>query len=338
MNIKSEHKQLIESYLGPVAYHLQTLTGDASLRTYHRLTTGEGSLILMCSPKEEATQSFIDIANVWIKKGIQVPTIYAIDQDGVLLSDFGDVLLLDDLNAERVDTYYHQAMQSLIQIQKSDGYPYPLYDAAFVRFELELFREWFIQKLLNLSLTPTTNKLIEEVWSLLINDFTQQPQTIVHRDYHSRNLMILPDATLGIIDFQDAMQGPITYDLVSLIKDCYIKWDKSQREKWVTVFHAMIKDNDPNCRISLSQFNQQTDWTGLQRHIKVLGIFSRLKLRDNKWQYIDDIPRIIEYVREVTSCYSPFFTFNQWLETEVFPAFEKYYQTHLADYELIKVA
>lgn len=339
MNIKLEHKQLIDTYLGPVPYHIQALTGDASLRTYHRITTRDTSLILMYSPKEEATQSFIDIALTWAKKGIQVPTIYAIsdNQDGVLLSDFGDSLLLDALNSEQVTHLYHQAMQGILQIQTPDQYPYPLYDEKFVRFELDLFKEWFVQKLLNLQLNKTTSKLLDEIWALLVTDFTSQHQTVVHRDYHSRNLMLLADNTQGIIDFQDAMRGPVTYDFVSLIKDCYIQWDKPFREQWIREFNALLQERY-RLNISLSQFTQQVDWTGLQRHIKVLGIFSRLKLRDNKWQYIEHIPRIIGYVREVAESYSQLFTFNHWLEDEVFPAFDKYFVKHLEAYPLIKVA
>lgn len=337
--IKSDHKHFIEQHLGQIPYHLQSLAGDASLRTYHRITTGQENYILMLSPQDEAFTSFIDIARVWVNKGICVPKVFAASNKlgAAILSDLGDVLLLSQLNDSTVDGLYDEAINGIIQIQKQDDYVYPPYDNAFVSFELNLFKDWFVEKLLTQTIKPATHKMLDEVWFNLINTFTSGPQTIVHRDYHSRNLMILPDNQIAIIDFQDGMRGPMVYDFVSLIKDCYIKWDRSKREQWTYNFFNKLQTQNA-INMHFTDFTRYVDWVGLQRHIKVLGIFSRLKLRDNKWQYIEHIPRIIEYVREVTQQYSQFFTFNQWLENDIFPAFDEYYQKHLQDYQSIKVA
>jgi len=324
-NIKPEFRQWIANQLGGEAFTLVPLTGDASFRSYYRAATQSQNYIVMLAPPEkERTDAFVAIANAWHAGGICVPEVMGWEpqQGFVLLSDFGDTLLLDKLNPHTADDYYHQAMQMLPQLQRQDGgvYPLPLFDEAHIRLELSYFQDWFLTKLLNIDIPSAIQSMLENVYAQLVICFQAQPQVTVHRDYHSRNLMVLPH-TLGVIDFQDAMLGPITYDIVSLLKDCYIRWDNEQIEQWVRVFHHTLPQTLLN--VDETTFLRWFDWVGLQRHMKVLGIFSRLHLRDNKPRYLDDIPRILNYVLNVTSSYPEWRDFDRWCRLEVLPRLEQ---------------
>lgn len=323
-NLGSEFRQWIAFQLGTQDYHFDPLQGDASFRAYSRIKLKDKSYIAMLAPPtQERTDAFVGIANTWKEYGLQVPEVLGWEpqQGFVLLSDFGDTLLLDLLTPDSMENFYQQAMQTiaLIQTTSTSTYPLPPFDQSYVYVELGLFREWFLKKWLGFHL-ENENDMLNEVFKNLSQDFISQPQVAIHRDYHSRNLMVLKDGTLGVIDFQDAMIGPITYDLVSLLKDCYISWPSAQTKRLVNIFFDKHVKHKVDRAIDFQKFLQWFDWVGLQRHIKVLGIFSRLKLRDNKPHYLQHMPRIMHYVLEVTQQYPLFAAFNHYLESKVLPA------------------
>ncbi len=321
-----ELKQWIAEQLGTDLFELQPLKGDASFRTYFRVFTGDTTYIAMLAPVEtENTTPFVTIARAWQQQGIGVPTIFgwAPDKGFVLLSDFGNTLLSECLQPETVDGYYIQAMQALLTLQKMAPQNLPSFNEKALALELSYFEDWFLNKLLGISLDKIKKPLLAPLFAQLISVCLEQDQVIVHRDYHSRNLMIREDGSLGLIDFQDAVIGPITYDLVSLLKDCYVSWPPERVMAWVTLFYQQLKTDGKLADVSLEQFQQWFHFVGLQRHLKVLGVFSRLKLRDNKPQYIQDMPRIMRYILQVTSSYDNFQGFHQWLEEEVMPTFER---------------
>lgn len=323
-NLESELKQWVGAQLETHHFLFAPLQGDASFRTYYRVQHGNNSYIAMLAPPaKERTDAFVAIAKAWKGYDLQVPEVLAWHQEHgfVLLSDFGDTLLLDRLSIESVDEFYLQAMKNICALQSTTilDFAIPPYNEDYVRLELSLFQDWFLAKLLGFEITEEIKQLYEETTQQVVSYFIQQPQVVVHRDFHSRNLMVLQNGTLGLIDFQDAMTGPITYDLVSLLKDCYITWPKQDVHRWVAFFFELLKKEKKAPAIDFQQFLKWFDWVGLQRHLKVLGIFSRLKLRDNKSQYLQHMPRIMNYVLEVTGIYPQLSNFHHFLQADVVP-------------------
>ncbi len=343
-NGEMELKQWISATLGSQDYSFAPLPGDASFRTYFRVRHEDKNYIVMLAPPtKERTDAFVAIGKAWHQHGIQVPHILAWEQTQgfVLLSDFGDRLLLDILAEETADAFYHHAMQSIVQLQSAtvSGYALPPYNEAFVRLELGYFTEWFLEKFLGLIPQAEEAKILMDAFNRIVANFTSQPQVIVHRDYHSRNLMVLENETLGIIDFQDAMEGPITYDLVSLLKDCYITFGAYKVNHWVEQFYEMLIAHKRIPRGDFQLFLKWFDLVGLQRHIKVLGNFSRLKLRDNKPHYLIHLPRIMNYILEVTKKYPAFTDFHHYMQLKVSPLmFEALAQHNIALDTEVKVA
>lgn len=327
-NISSVFKEWISNQLGSTAYSLEPLKGDASFRSYYRVKTGDRSYIVMFAPPtQEKTDAFVAIAKAWKHYGLLVPTVWGWEQEQgfVLLSDFGDVLLLDVLDPSTADKSYCEAMQSLLLLQRTNSaeYSLPHFDEAYIGLELSYFQEWFLEKLLGYQFSKENLNLWQDLKSKLVHSMREQPQVTIHRDYHSRNLMLKPEGGLGIIDFQDAMIGPMTYDLVSLLKDCYIHWPVEKVLGWATDFYHMLHQEKQLVQTDLALFLKWFDWAGLQRHLKVLGIFSRLNLRDGKPHYMKDFPRIMQYVLQVTEKYQEFNEFHQWLLAEVTPSLEQ---------------
>lgn len=327
--------------LGTSQFQLEPLKGDASFRSYYRVRVSDFTHIVMVAPPErERTDAFVSIARQWQQEGLQVPHVLAWEQQKgfVLLSDFGDTLLLEKLTAQTVESFYQEAMQILLALQRCPAQAMlPPYDADFLQLELSYFREWFIDKLLQLPVDAKVENMLAQVCAQLVSCCVEQPQVIVHRDFHSRNLMVLPQGKLGIIDFQDAMIGPVSYDLVSLLRDCYISWPLTQVHHWVHQFQNLLTQAKQLEPMPQATFLQWFDWTGLQRHLKVLGIFSRLKLRDNKPHYLLDIPRVMHYVLQVSSQYAEFEAFADWMRETVVPRLTQVWQEHNLD-EAFKVA
>lgn len=304
---------------------LQLASSDASFRRYFRVVSPDGSFIAMDAPPDrEKLEPFIKVAGLLREAGVRAPEIFQQNlSDGfLLLEDFGGQNFLDGLSMDSADTLYQGALDSLFRLQNHRSLleaDLPRYDEALLRRELDIFSTWFIGDYLDSDIPVD---IWETLQSLLIESALSQPVTFVHRDYHSRNLMVLPDGVPGVLDFQDAVLGPITYDLASLLRDCYIAWPPVQWEAWLQAYRQRLTQAGLiDCDTVL--FKQWFDWMGLQRHLKAIGIFSRLHLRDGKSGYLADIPRTLNYVAEVCAAYSELAEFGQFLLTEVRPRFNR---------------
>jgi aminoglycoside/choline kinase family phosphotransferase len=295
-----------------IAYQaIAPASADASFRRYFRIIDAENSYIVMDAPPEkEDCQPFIHIAKLLLDFGLNVPQILQqnLEQGFLLLSDLGDTVFLSELNNSTVDEMYTSAMKSLLLIQKNKNPALPAYDETLLANELALFPDWYLEKQLNLTLSSPQKEILEQTFNVLIKNALAQPQVCVHRDYHSRNLMVNKNNSdaPGVIDFQDAVIGAVTYDLVSLLKDCYIDWPRQKIEAWVKYYHAEIESLGIINAVSFAEFLRWFDLMGLQRHLKVAGIFSRLKHRDGKTGYLKDIPRTMDYVWDVLERYPEF--------------------------------
>lgn len=311
-----------------------TVSGDASFRRYFRVTgqpegRAEGSFIVMDAPPErEDCAPFAAIARHWRSAGIRVPEILAEDgREGfLLLEDFGDRLLLGELDAHNADRLYQGAMEELLAIQQvtdAPGHPLPPYDEALLDREMALFPDWLLEGRLGLTLSNGEKALLDTTFACLRESALAQPQVPVHRDYHSRNLLVLPgDNRPGVIDFQDAVTGPVTYDLVSLLRDCYIRWPSERVETWLEHYRVASREAGLH-RADSATFRQWFDLMGMQRHLKAAGIFARLSLRDGKHDYLRDIPRTIGYLLDTSSRQASLRHFHDWLATTVAPAVAK---------------
>jgi hypothetical protein len=289
---------------------LSVVSGDASFRRYFRYKQNGSSWVVMDAPPEkENSTSFVEIARAWIAQGIKVPEIKALslDQGFMLLSDFGENLLLSKLNPKQPKPdqgkhYYTKAMKAIVDIQSSK-LSLPAYDSNLLQTEMSLFKDWLIEAKLGLELSAQESKDLKTCLTLLEQRALAQEQVTVHRDFHARNLMICEDDSLGVIDFQDAVRGPITYDLVSLLRDCYIVWPTELVSEWCHEFYQLLIKQSPELATGLGdfkRFKEDFDLMGLQRHLKVAGIFARLSLRDEKHAYLADIPRTLEYIVSVS--------------------------------------
>ena len=291
---------------------LQPLAGDAGFRRYFRVL-GQPSLIAVDSPPEkEKNQAYIAVSMAFQRHGIVTPKIFAVDfaNGFFLLEDFGTRLLQPALSNTNppaaVAERYSQAEEILSGIQQvtPELRVFPLYDRGELQTEMDLFGEWFVAELLGITLDKNEQQMLQQLCEDLIDSATEQPQVVVHKDFHSRNLMLLEDNSLGVIDFQGAMHGPVTYDLVSLLKDCYV----GNYEDWIaeevsSFQQALEQDNSSMDEISDDEFLRWFDLTGLQRHLKCIGIFHRLKIRDGKDGYLKDVPLVQWYVEAVFDRY-----------------------------------
>lgn len=308
---------LLQNWLGgqldPPISNITPLAGDASFRRYFRVQNADTTYVAMDAPPDkESCEPFVAIAKSFSQLGLQVPTIYAsdIDQGFLLLTDFGDQLYVDALNPKTCDELYHSAFEDLLLIQSCQqitGYTLPTFDADLYREEMSWTRDWYLHRHMRVALSKSENATLDRVFDLLVKDALAQPQVCVHRDYHSRNLMVVEGSNRpGVLDFQDAVWGPITYDLLSLLRDCYIDWPPNQVEAWVCDFQqravqaGLLQRDDPQ------QFLRWFDWIGLQRNLKCIGIFSRLNVRDKKPSYLQYIPRIVKYATAVCDRYPEF--------------------------------
>ena len=315
---------------------VQALSGDASFRRYYRLEhhgkDGEEQTLIAVDapPQTEKNREFVDIAKHLHEQGVKAPQVLAYDyqQGYLLLSDLGDQVLLPLLkegDEESVDSAYQAAIELLINMQLAalDDLPLPAYCAQVLSTEMALFPEWFIAKLLGYSLSADEKAMIAALFQILITSAEDQPQVFVHRDYHSRNIMQLADGQLATIDFQDALLGPISYDLVSLLRDCYIRWPEQRIAQWLRYYQQRAQDQGLLNRLDEAQFLRWFDLMGLQRHIKVLGIFARLYQRDGKEAYLNDLPLVINYTLSVADKYPEFKTFCDWFRKELMPTIKQ---------------
>jgi len=314
-------------------FELTPASSDASFRRYFRVTnktnsnnehgfTEHTSYIAMDAPPEkEDSAAFVDIANMLFIAGINVPKIIQknFDKGFFLISDLGNEQYLPALNESSFSELYQSAIESLVNLQLIAGtrlQNIPDYDKKLLMTEMELFRDWYLIRHLGRNLSSDEDELLLKVFTFLADNALAQKQLLVHRDYHSRNLMTNdknPNAP-GILDFQDAVIGPFTYDLVSLLRDCYVSWPEQQVKNLAIFYKDLAEKNKIIADISESEFLRYFDLMGLQRHLKAIGIFSRLNYRDNKSSYLDDIPRTLNYVVTISSKYSELSDFNSFLK------------------------
>lgn len=293
---------------------LAPVSGDASFRRYFRFSSGGSNLIAVdAPPAQEDNLSFVEVSELLLQHRINVPRIYhaAPEHGFFVLQDFGDRLLLDALNEQTSDILYSTALQTLAEIQKINPQCLPVYDSELLQSEMGLFTDWYLARHRGIDIGDKLQATLSSTYHILQDNALQQPQVFVHRDYHSRNLMLLDDGTLGIIDFQDAVCGPFTYDLVSLLRDCYIAWPQEKIDHWLAKYYSQLPGDQQH---DLQQFKRWFDLMGVQRHLKASGIFCRLNYRDGKSAYLNDIPRTLNYVIQVCARYDelkPFYSFLQ---------------------------
>lgn len=311
-----DRQQQLEAWLAnalqQAAFTLTTASADASFRRYFRvhLTSpylGHNTLIAMdAPPPQEDCAPFVNIATLLLASGLNVPNVLAQDltQGFLLLSDLGDDTYLSKLDAQTAPKLYQDATNTLIKMQlASKSQVLPAYDEALLTREMQLFPDWYVAKHLNTTLNSDQQAVLNNTFKVLNENILAQAQVYVHRDFHSRNLMITQENNPGVLDFQDAVFGPITYDLVSLLKDAYINWDEEQIIDWAVRYWQPAKKAGLPVPDDFSEFYRDFEWMGVQRHIKVLGIFARLSHRDGKNSYINDMPIVMAHLRKVCERY-----------------------------------
>jgi aminoglycoside/choline kinase family phosphotransferase len=282
-------------------------SADASFRRYFRATFADGTtkIVMDAPPQHENCEPFLHIGKLFEDAGTHVPHVYAKDltQGFLLLSDLGNTTYLQALSRDNAKQLYSAATDALINIQlASKKDELPPYDEALLRRELNLFPEWYIGKHLGVTLSDRQKAKLEEVFTRILANNLAQPCVYVHRDYHSRNLMVT-EPNPGILDFQDAVYGPITYDLASLFKDAYIKWEEEDVMDWLIRYWEKARRAGLPVREDFGEFYRDYEMMGVQRHIKVLGIFARLYHRDGKDGYLKDMPLVMDYLRSACERY-----------------------------------
>ncbi|HYL19510.1 MAG TPA: phosphotransferase [Burkholderiales bacterium] len=282
-------------------------SADASFRRYFRVTTSAGTRIVMDAPPEhEDCRPFVKVAHLFRAAGVNVPEVLAEDIENgyLLLSDLGNTMYLAALNDDTAGKLYADATSALVKIQlASRPGVLPDYDRELLLRELRLFPDWYIAKHLGIELSAAQTQTLSAAFEAILANNLAQPRVYVHRDYHSRNLMVT-DPNPGIIDFQDAVFGPVTYDLVSLLKDAYIAWDEARIIDWAVRYWEKARKAGLPVDADFSVFYRDFEWMGVQRHIKVLGIFARLFHRDGKDQYLHDMPLVMTYLRKACERYN----------------------------------
>ncbi len=304
MNRLTELQQWLESLSANTYTDIRPASADASFRQYFRVsnTQDNKNYIVMDAPTDkEDCRPFIQITDLIRGVNVNAPNIIArnIQKGFLLLDDLGNKPYLDNLNADNAEQLYIDAIDALLKMQSIYSM-LPAYDETLLRTEMLLFETWYVNRHLGTKLTAQQQIALNEIFELLISSALEQPQVFVHRDYHSRNLMITDTNNPGVIDYQDAVNGPITYDLVSLFKDCYIEWPRHKVEHWLDLYLARLT---PTHFIEKKTLLKWFDFMGVQRHLKVLGIFSRLNYRDGKPQYLDDLPLTLKYITDCCDRY-----------------------------------
>ena len=283
-------------------------SADASFRRYFRARLGDASYVVMDAPPEhENCRPFIHVAGLFKEAGANVPEVLAndLEQGFLLLTDLGDTTYLQALNEQSADSLYRDATATLVDIQLASRPGVLLeYDAPSLLREMVLFPDWYIARQLELDLAQAEREELAGYLDLVNRACLAQPQVYVHRDYHSRNLMVEDNRNPGVLDFQDAVYGPITYDLVSLFKDAYIAWDEERVLDWVVRYWERAKKAGLPVHADFGEFYRAFEWMGVQRHLKVLGIFARLYHRDGKAGYLKDMPLVMRYLRSAIERYN----------------------------------
>jgi aminoglycoside/choline kinase family phosphotransferase len=299
---------------------LQEIPGDASFRRYFRLASGKQSYMVMdASQQRDCFEPFVAISRALHALGVTVPEVLVQDltQGYMLISDFGDTQYLTVLALHNADRLYKTALNSLSLLQTCSSvadWTIPSFDSGFMQRELSEFNHWFLEGYLKCSFSPVERKLLQTTFTALSEAASRQPQVFMHRDYHSANLMVLKNEQVGILDFQDACIGPVTYDLVSLLRDCYIDWPDEKVEAWVAYYYELLREQSVLNGVSQEQFMTWFDWMGMQRHMKALFIFARKYLRDHTPRYLQFMPRTLNYLAKVSGRYPELGDFHRYVE------------------------
>lgn len=285
-------------------------SADASFRRYFRVTLEDGStrIIMDAPPQHEDCGPFIKVSRLFDDAGVNVPRVLDedIEQGFLLLTDLGNTTYLSALAEHDANKLYRDAGAALVKIQlASRPDVLPPYDEALLMREMQLFPDWYVAKHLNITLSGDQQQVLADTFALLNRNILAQPQVYVHRDYHSRNLMLCDEENPGVLDFQDAVYGAITYDLVSLLKDAYVEWEEAQILDWAIRYWEQARKAGLPVNDDFSEFYRDFEWMGAQRHIKVLGIFARLYHRDGKDGYLKDMPLVSKYLRKTCERYNP---------------------------------
>jgi len=315
--------------------NLTALTGDAGFRKYYRFEhQGQTYIAVDATPEMSNNLAFVTLQKAFEKKNLMVPDILSVDlsKGFFCLSDFGDVLFSDILSPDNMEQEYKKAIAELPKIADitlDDSYELPEYDGDFVRVELHIFIEWLLAKHLNIMLTTQESSALQQCFDVLVKNIEAQPKVTMHRDYHCRNLMVLAQGAnkqcndtcqLGIIDFQDAVNGPITYDIVSLLRDCYVKWPKQSVDNLFQYYRELMTSQDRYSDVSEQEWRRWFDLTGIQRHVKASGIFARLYHRDGKSGYLKDIPLTLSYIVDICQQYPELKALQDIVSNKVIPA------------------
>jgi aminoglycoside/choline kinase family phosphotransferase len=298
--------QFVKATLKARAFKLTPASADASFRSYWRVTEGAASWIVMdAPPQQEDVETWLDVDARLRIASVHAPEVHAVDVDQgfVLMEDLGTRTYLPELNEASADALYGAAFDALLRMQREvPVHGLPVFDATRTIPEMELLGPWFLER--HLGFTPNLGdwEIIDNAFRLIAADADEQPRRFMHRDYHSRNLLVAEVNSPAIIDFQGAMFGPITYDLASLLRDCYIAWPAERIDAWVDAYRRRLEAEEIT-RLDSEQFRRWFDSIGLQRHVKVLGLFCRLWYRDGKAGYLADLPRVLDYVLGVARLY-----------------------------------
>ena len=323
-DLKAWVKRYMPGAISGAELNLNPVSGDAGFREYFRINSIPPLVVAHAPPAHENNEGFVAISLNLAAAGVHTPRIYAVDYQAgyILQEDLGDRLYQRQLNGQTVSRLYAKAENVLLRMQlaRPDEAIYPSYDASRLRAEMLLFPRWFVEQLLGRRLADSETAMLDELFTFLITLALEQPRVVVHRDFHSRNLFDLPGDDVGVIDFQDAVIGPCTYDLVSLLRDCYVRWPESLvRERVSNYYHQARTVGVLNADIDEQRFQRWFDLMGLQRHIKVLGIFARLYLRDGKAGYLNDLPLVLRYALEVARRHDETARFYDWFAAVLEP-------------------
>jgi len=305
--------------LGGGDFSITPASDDASFRRYYRIRRGEAqpSLVAMDAPPDkENCAAFVHVARLFAGAGVHVPAIHAQDLERgfLLLSDLGDTTYLDALDERNAAKLYEDALDALLKIQRASRPGLlPDYDRELLERELRLFPDWYVARQLQRKLDAAQLQTLQKVFSTILRNNLAQAQVFVHRDYHSRNLMVCEPCP-GILDFQDAVYGPITYDLVSLLRDAYIAWDEERVIDWAIRYWEKARATGLPVARDFSDFYRDFEWMGAQRQLKVLGIFARLSFRDGKDGYLKDQPLVMSYLRRTCGRYRELAALGRLLE------------------------
>ncbi|MAD58241.1 MAG: phosphotransferase [Porticoccus sp.] len=306
---------------------LNQITSDAGSRQYFRVNSKPTLIAVLSPPSIEDNTAFVRLSKHLRENHLRVPTVYAVDYTAgfLIVEDFGDELLAAYFVGKSARKFYAAAEIELLKIQRipKNKSIFPMYDRKLLLYEMNLFSDWFLRKLIKIDLSSKENQILNEAFSVIIESAIQQPHVVVHRDFHSRNLMKLQDNSIGVIDFQDSVIGPLTYDLISLYRDCYIKLPEDWVLKRSLDYYRNAINSGLATEVSDEKIISWLDLMGLQRHIKVLGIFSRLHLRDGKHNYLNDLPLVIRYVMQQLRPYPKLSDFFEWFERRVIPEASK---------------